>query len=163
MGFVFYAFCAIVVVICLYIWTYFRTQGMVEIHQATLADFQFDLLREKQPLVIDDRVVSLADLHRMWFGSNITSEFRLDGTETWHKNKFKYLVVHAEQEGDIYLYPAGKRMIEGNIPDTEESLIAVHLLPRQVLIIPFRWHYLVMPPMQISCLGVHDYVTYMLP
>jgi hypothetical protein len=163
MGIGVYLAIAACVLAALYVFTYYRSPSQVEIQQTTLADFTFDVLREKQPLVIDDRVKSLEDLRRLWFASNLTTEFRLEGTETWHTNRFKFLVMHAEQEGDIYVYAPGKKMIEGGVPDPEEPLVAIHLLPQQVVLLPFRWRYLVMPPMRVACLGVHDYVTYMLP
>lgn len=149
--------------IALYVSTYYKYPDKLAIHQTGLDTFQFEMLYEKQPLVLDDRVVRLEDLDRLWFSSNITSKFRLQSSNTWHVNKFKYLLLHAEQEGDIYLYPAGKKKIAGGVPDTNESLLAVHLLPGQVMIIPFRWSYLLMEPMQVGALGVHDYITYMLP
>lgn len=152
----------VVLALCVYVWAYHKVPGGVEIHQTSLENFRLDLLFAKQPIVLDDRVVKLADLSRLWFASNITRDFRLDGSETWHKNRFKYLIMHAEQEGDVYMYPANRKIING-VPDPQQSLLAMHLLPGQVMILPFRWNYLVMQPMCVGCLGIHDYITYMLP
>lgn len=154
---------AFAAILSLYIYSYYKYPAAVEVHQTSLHNFTFDMLRAKQPLVIDDRVVKLDDLQRLWFSSNITKSFALMGGDAWHSNKFKYLIMHAEQEGDIYLYPPGKKMVDGNVPDPNESLLAVHLLPGQVLVIPYHWRYLIMQPMQVGCLGVHDYITYILP
>lgn len=152
-----------ILIACLYVYSYYRFATHVEVQQMELQNFTFDMLREKQPIVIDDRLVRLEDLQRLWFSSNKVATFRLESSDVWHNNKFKYLVMHAEQEGDIYLYPAGKNLIEGGVPDPAETLLAIHLLPGQVMIVPFKWHYLIMQPMRVSCLGVHDYVTYLLP
>lgn len=149
--------------LAMYIWTYYRHPKNVEVLQISLSTFHFDMLREKQPIIVDDRVVSLQDIGRLWFKHNIVSSFRLDGSSIWHKNKFKYAVLRAEQEGDIYMYPVGKPMTKDSVPDTSETLMAVHMLPGQVIVLPYRWHYLITEPMQVDVLGVHDYITYILP
>jgi hypothetical protein len=151
-----------VCVLALYIYSYRKATSEVEILQSTLQHFTFDMLREKQPIIIDDRVVKLDDLAHLWFRANINRSFQLEGSETWHKNAFKYMVFHAQEEGDIYVYPAAKKMVDG-APDPEESLVAVHLQQGQIAIIPYRWRYLVMPPLKGICLGVHDYLTFVLP
>lgn len=151
--------CLILVV--LYIASYFRPPKEIHILQSSLKDFTFDMLREKQPIVIDDRVMSLEEIAKLWFQPNINTQFRLAHSELWHKNKYKYLVLQAEQEGDIYMYPAGKKMIN-DLPDTEETLLAVHLLPGQMLILPYRWWYHIPDRMAVSAIGVHDYITYVL-
>ena len=156
----------VVLVICLvliiiYIASYFRTPKDVHILQTSLKDFTFDMLREKQPIVIDDRVMVLDEIQKLWFQPNITTQFRLTHSELWHKNKYKYIVLQAEQEGDVYMYAPGKKMIQG-LPDTEETLLAVHLLPGQMLLLPYRWWYHIPDRMAVSTIGVHDYITYLL-
>jgi hypothetical protein len=144
--------------VVLYVLTYFMQPKNVSILQTSVQNFKFDMLREKQPIVIDDRVVSLNELAKLWFKPNIVTNFRLEHSDLWHKNKYKYVVLQAEQEGDIYMYPAGKKVVQG-LPDTEETLLAVHLLPGQIVIVPYRWWYHVPDRMVVSSLGVHDYIT----
>lgn len=151
-----------IVLIIVYVFAYFRHPKEVHILQTALKDFTFDMLREKQPIVIDDRVKSLEDIGKVWFGPNINTYFRLTHSELWHKNKYKYIVLQVEQEGDIYMYPAGKKMIQG-LPDTDETLLAVHLLPGQMVILPYRWWYHIPDRMVVSAIGVNDYITYVLP
>lgn len=148
------------VLIIIYIASYFRNPTDVNILQTSLRDFTFDMLREKQPIVIDDRVMVLDEIEKLWFQPNITTQFRLTHSELWHKNKYKYIVLQAEQEGDVYMYPVGKKMIQG-LPDTDETLLAVHLLPGQMLILPYRWWYHIPDRMVVSTIGVHDYITYL--
>ena len=153
-------------IVVLYVWSYYQHPKQVSILQTAATDFTFDMLREKQPIVIDDRIVSLRDLQQKWFSPNIVTDFRLEHSDIWHKNTYKYGVFHAEQEGDIYLYPVGKKMVsEGDVrvPDPQENLLAVHLLPGQILIVPRGWYYNLFAPMTCHVLAVHDYVTYMLP
>lgn len=157
----------VVVVLCLvlmvvYIGSYYRQPKDVHILQTSLNDFTFDMLREKQPIVIDDRVMSLDEIAKLWFRPNINTHFRLTHSELWHKNKYKYIVLQSEQEGDVYMYAPGKKMIQG-LPDTEETLLAVHLLPGQLLMLPYRWWYHIPDRMAVSAIGVHDYITYVLP
>lgn len=146
----------------IYIASYYRVPKHVNILQTDLAHFTFDMLREKQPIVVDDRIVSLTELEKIWFKPNITSHFRLEYADLWHKNRYKYSVLQAEQEGDIYMFPPTGHMKDG-VPDPEESLLAVHLLPGQILIVPFRWKYYIPERMVVSAIAVHDYITYVLP
>lgn len=146
----------------LYVASYYRQPKDVHILQSSLNDFTFDMLREKQPIVIDDRVMSLDDIAKIWFRPNLNTQFRLTHSELWHKNKYKYIVLQVEQEGDIYMYPPDKKMVQG-LPDMDETLLAVHLLPGQLLILPYRWWYHIPDRMVVSAIGVHDYITYALP
>jgi hypothetical protein len=148
------------VLIIIYIASYFRNPRDIHILQTSLKDFTFDMLREKQPIVVDDRVMVLDEIEKLWFQPNITTQFRLTHSELWHKNKYKYIVLQAEQEGDVYMYPSGKKMVQG-LPDTDETLLAVHLLPGQMLILPYRWWYHIPDRMVVSTIGVHDYITYL--
>lgn len=155
-------FIILAIVIVVYGSTYYMSPKHVNILQSNLQHFTFDMLREKQPIVIDDRIVSLSELEKLWFKPNINTSFRLEYADVWHKNKYKYLVLQAEQEGDIYMHPPSGKM-NGNVPDPEETLLAVHLLPGQILIIPYRWRYHIPERMVVSAIGVHDYATYVLP
>jgi len=150
----------IVIILFIYVKSYYKYQTQISILQTTLPEFNFDMLREKQPLVISDQIVSIDDIYKLWFTPNIVIKRSLLASELWHKNISKYLVICAETEGDVYLYPAGKPIIDNNHPDTNESLIAISLKPQQIVIVPFHWYYLI--NMKCNILDVHDYITYFL-
>jgi hypothetical protein len=145
-----------------YIASYYRYPHDVHILQTSADHFTFDMLREKQPLVIEDQVQDGAQLVAKWFSPNLVTPFSLDASETWHKNRYKYVVLHAQSEGDIYVYPPNKRL-QGDVPDPQEALVAIHLTPFQVLLLPLHYRYLIAPPMKVTVYGAHDYITYMLP
>lgn len=155
-------FVATFVIITIYIWSYLRFPQHVTVLQTTLRDFNFDMLREKQPLVIQDHVVEFQDLQKRWFGPNFTRAYASPSSHNvWYRNVAKYLVFCAAEEGDIYVYPAGKKMIRTEdgafVPDPQEALLAIHVQPKQVLILPYRWHYLLSIPCDV--LEIHDLIT----
>lgn len=147
------------IISCLYIFSYFRYQTNISILQTRLNDFHFDMLREKQPLVVEDQIVHLEDIAKNWFSPNIVIPFVASPSDVWYMNRGKYMIMCAEDEGDIYIYPAGKAMEDGAPPATE-NLVAIHLKPQQTLVLPLHWHYL--SEIKCNAMEVHDYVTYFL-
>lgn len=154
------------IMVILYIWSYYRTPKEVTILQTSLEEFQFDMLREKQPLVIDDRVPNYEDIWRLWFSQNLVTPMQLGGdvsiTQPWFRNRYKYLLCHAQTAGEILLCPPGRPMVQG-APHPDTALVAIHLEPNQMAIIPRRYSVHVDATMKVAGLGIHDYVTVVLP
>jgi len=149
----------VLLVLWMYIASCFKVPNQVVILQTTLQDFRFDMLREKQPVVIQDQIVSLPDIQKMWFSPNIVSSYKFTTSQVWEKNKSKFMVFCAREEGDLYLYPMAYKWIDG-APDPQETLIAIHMKPQQLVIVPFGWHYLTQ--MEMDGLEVNDYLSIVL-
>lgn len=155
----------VVVIACgAYVATYFSSPASVQVLQTDLHGFRFEMLHAKQPILVDDNVADMDELRRHWFAHNITSLSVLAGSDAWHRNHHKYCVLRARQAGDIYLsVPGSPSTADGSAPDPLlTSLTAIPLQPGQLLVVPFRWRYLVSPGVEADLLGVHDLVTVLL-
>jgi len=125
-------------------------------------NFHYDVLYNRQPVIIDSTDVELTTLKKKWFYLNIVTDFSIYPNKTediWHVNKYKYTVLQPQESGEIMLYPASKKIISG-IPDPTETLLAIQISKGQLIILPFHWKYLINVP--VNCLGVNDLVSYFL-
>ena len=124
------------------------------------------MLREKQPIVIHDRVANLETLRGLWFSANSTTSFALaanPNTLEWIRNKYKYTVLQAEEDTEILLASPSESLKDGVMPENA-TLVAIQLAAKQVLIVPYRMYYAIPTQKQpINAIGVNDIVTSLLP
>jgi len=154
---------AVLIVAAWYILYYYRPPKHIAILQTTLPDFTFDILLQRQPIVLYDRIADWDELKKAWFPSNRT-EVNMSAEvieDIWVRNYYKYLFIQPVQDTEIFLYPAHKKLSEGR-PPTDETLLTIKLKGAQALILPYRWHYCV-PKTSYSKFGVHDFLTPWLP
>jgi homogentisate 1,2-dioxygenase len=132
--------------------------------QTSLHDFQFDMLTEKQPLVIHDRVADMSQVMDAWFPYNRKKAFTLPvDTEAWHRNTYKYLVVAAHVAPiEVYLYGARQPLGADGKPDPQESLLAIALQPLQIVVVPRGMRYMISGA-DANAIGVHDWISFILP
>jgi hypothetical protein len=110
------------------------------------------------------------------FGLNPSSEFSISPSDIWHMNRFKYNVIQlvATPSSDdalyeIYVCHPNTPMGSDKCPSQDAKIIAIQMKPGQVVVLPFHWYYMLPPSANespyacLNCVGVHDYVTYMLP
>jgi len=148
-----------IIIILIYISFYFIYPKSITILQTTLNDFDFNLLLQKQPLVIGDKIKNIDDIIKLWFTPNIIESYNLvDINNKWNKNNFKYLFIYSINDTEILLYQAGQQFIN-NIPNEKEPILAIKLKKYQSLIIPFKWHFQVQKNTDIEIIGIHDYIT----
>jgi hypothetical protein len=153
----------IIVCVCAwYILYYYRYPKEVTILQTTLPNFKFQLLLEKQPIVLQDRVTDLKELQSMWFPYMSTMQIWAT-THEWYKNKHKYFVLQPQSDVLLYLYPRGKSLING-VPDSTQTLIEIKLQAYQVIILPYKYYYhFEENDIVIHTIAVNDFLTYILP
>ena len=149
-----------------YVSYYYRYPSEVTIIQTTLPEFHFDLLLQKQPIVLQDQVSHLSDLQRLWFPR--MTQYRVwtekkSMNDPWDKNKHKYLVLQPHSDTKIFLYPRGKEMVPPGIPDPKGTLIEIQLKSHQVLIVPYKYYYHIEDPITLHGLACDDLLTYILP
>lgn len=156
---------AFLILCFIYIYSYYKYPAKTQIIQTTMRNFNYDILLQKQPVIIDSADVNLDDLRRRWFYLNIVNRATVAPSQEWHDNKYKYTVMQANDKGEILLYPASKKMSSdgsASVPDPNESLLAIQISKGQLIILPFHWKYLV-PDITVDCLVVNDLVSYFLP
>jgi hypothetical protein len=129
--------------------------------QTNLNDFDFSLLLERQPLVIEDYIVDILAVIKSWFSSNIVQDTVYNDKYDWNQNNHKFMFVYALEDTEILLYPPNKKIIN-DTPDNDEPIIGIQLKASQSLIIPFKWCYNIKNTNSIKLYGIHDYITYLL-
>lgn len=159
----------VLILLTWYIAYYYRSPRSIAILQTSLPEFSFDLLLQRQPIVISEQVSNLETLRDAWFPSNKTDLYQEperdaegEGGDIWRRNSYKYLLLQPQDNTEVILYPAGKKMTSENVPPSEEKLLAIKCKPNQVVILPFRWHFYI-PNISYNWMGVHDWVTRFLP
>jgi len=61
--------------------------------QTSLNDFDFNLLLERQPIVIEDYIIDIISVIKSWFASNIIEDLSYDCSILWNLNRHKFLFV----------------------------------------------------------------------
>lgn len=162
----------LVVLIVIYIAYYYRHPKELNILQTTLRNFNFDMLREKQPIVVQDHVATLSSLADMWFKYNSVSSFDL-GTSSmddpqWIRNAYKFLVIQPNENCELLVTHPRDKPDKDNIMPDDVSIVAIQMNAGSVFIIPLHMHYAIVchggkKNVRCQCLGVHDLITRMLP
>ena len=118
--------------------------------QTTLASFTGDLLYEKSPIVITDRIVNVDELIASSFKYMYASAKHVDVTiDKQEKNKYKYMVLHSSLKGGAVLLTH---------PLTSESTqIIMH--PHTVLVIPKSFGFVVQGAVPEKVMGLHTVLS----
>lgn len=148
------------VILSLYVRFAYKLPSKVMILQSSLKDFQFNLLLEKQPIVVQDRVEDIKPIWDSWFKYNIKSEFMITPDMEWIKNKYKYMLLHSLEDCEVLLCAPTCKIADG-IPDTSEQVIAIRLYKHMSMVIPYRWYF--HTDKSVHARGCHDLLTYFLP
>lgn len=149
----------LLVLFILYIYCYFVFSSVITILQTNVNDFKFDLLYQKQPIVINDKIKNINNILDIWFKQNIIDNNINIDNNSWITNKYKYLYIYTLYDTEILL---SKPNINNKIPDEKEKIINIKLKEFQSLIIPFKWKYFIDNKNNINLYGIHDYITYFL-
>lgn len=159
MSFLYYL---ILIVLIIYIYSYYNYPRNISIIQTNLDRLNYDMLLEKQPLVIENNKTDLDQLKDNLFNMTISCLFYIEDTEEWQNNRYKYLVIQSIGDCEILIYSPFKKIIDG-LPDNNEKLINIQIKNGQSLILPFHWKYYIEKNNKFNCLGIHNLITYFLP
>lgn len=154
----------VIVILVWYIGYYYRYPSETTILQTILPNFHFDLLLEKQPIVLQDQITDLSTLKNAWFPRMCHLHTWTSDT-SWQLNKHKYLVLQPQVDTLLYLYPRGKPMLPNGVPDPAQSiLLEIHLKAHQVVILPYKYYYHTEEPgVPLHAIACHDIFTWILP
>jgi hypothetical protein len=160
----------VAVIVVIYISYYYKYPKHVTILQTALPRFYFDMLREKQPIVIEEKVVDVVGLCNMWFKQNMKYPFSVtsytDDTTVWTRNDYKYMVLHCEEPCEVLLASARDKLDKNNELPEHATIVAIHLSAKQSVIVPFHMYYTVIhneKQINVTAVGVHDLITCILP
>jgi len=153
-----YIYFIILIFIIFYIYCYYVFDNNFIIQQVNIEDFNFNLLYNKQPLVIYDKIVDKSKILSSWFKQNILSNNNVV-YDKWNINNNKYLFIYAKQDSIILI---DKPNINIQIPDNNNKIVSIKLYEYQCIILPFKCKYYIEKNNNIEIIGIHDYITYFL-
>jgi len=154
-------FIFVAIFVLLYAYCYFIYPHHISIIQTNLSDFNFNMLLERQPLVIEDNVKDIFTVLNSWFGYNFIQDVEFDNKRIWNINFHKYLYCYTTEDTEILLYKAGNK-VNNDVPDNTEPVLAIKLKKNQGVIIPYKWFYNVKNINTMKLYGIHDYITYLM-
>lgn len=161
-----YIYYFILIILIIYIYSYYKFPHNISIIQTNLDRLNYNMLLEKQPVVIENNKTDLEQLKNTLFNLTISDLFYLEDTNEWINNRYKHFVLQAiveeDKEAEILIYAPFKNIING-LPDMNENLINIQLRNGQCLILPFHWKYFIEKNNKFNCLGIHNLITYFLP
>lgn len=151
---------AIVVILYIYISYYYRYSEEPTIIHSYEKLFQNNVMLEKRPIVLLENEKSLEEIHKKNSPYMIKKNLDYD-TSNWVRNKYKYLYIQPTDTSELHLLQASKKLTEDGIPDKDETLITLKVKKNQIIILPYHWYYYTETP--INSVGVHDYISWILP
>jgi len=89
------------ILLIIYASLYYIIPSSLIILQTTLNNFNFDLLLEKQPLIIQDKIADVNQVISSWFKENIIEDINNTKNDDWITNKHKYLYIQSDDETEI--------------------------------------------------------------
>ena len=123
-------------------------------------------LLQKQPIVIEDKVLDLESIANAWFRFHYKTnvEGSRQETDAWIRNRYKFLIIQTSVRAEIMLYAPGKPMLPSGIPDPAETLLVIPLEADQPILLPLHWRYRFLElGTEFKHIGIHDWMTWILP
>ena len=151
---------AIVVILYIYISYYYRYSEEPTIIHSYEKLFQNNVMLEKRPIILLENEKSLEEIHKKNSPYMIKKNLDYD-TSNWVRNKYKYLYIQPTDTSELHLLQASKKLTEDGIPDKDETLITLKVKKNQIIILLYHWYYYT--ETAINSVGVHDYISWILP
>ena len=164
-----YILLVIILIIIAYVYSYYKYPMNISILQTRPFEFNSDMLLEKQPIVIENNDSKLEELKSVFFRYNPNDVFNLSASDNWHRNRYKYIALQLDSQGEVLLCPPASKMIQDKttgtlIPDpSNTNLLAIQAKKGEIIIIPLHWSYLITNTLNVKCIGIHDLITFFLP
>ena len=161
-----------ILLIIIYASLYYIYNDELIIYQVESSHFDFNLLYNKQPIIIQDSIKNIDEILVNWFNYNIIeSDVNIPNIWNWNINNFKYFLIYADaQEENSIEITLGNPLTKhkNNVPispdiisDYNQKLTTILLNKNKLLIIPFKWFYhLNIISGNPRFFGIHDYITY---
>ena len=152
MRYIYYSIIVFIIILC---FCYFVYPSNITIHQLSLDNFNFDVLYNRQPIVIEDKLVDINKIISLWFDFNII-QYPIINSE-WYRTQFKYTILQSTEDTEILLSNPYTN-ITNNKPNEDTKLVLIKLKENQFIILPFKWYF--HKNKNIKIIGIHDIITY---
>lgn len=159
MTFIQYTYIVLIILSILLIFSlYFDHPKSIKINQTTVENFNFNLLYEKHPIVIQDVVKNIDDITNLWFKQNFVKKLTdlSNDTTNWIKCNSKYTIIQANQDQEIHICNPYTEFVN-NVPCSNSNIISIQLKTDQFLIIPHKWYYI--HDKNVYIIKIHDLFT----
>lgn len=124
---------------------YFKHNDEYTILQVFLKDIKNnDILYEKYPILIYDKVLNINDILKSLFSYNYLYKKDIDiVSNNINYNKSKYIIIYPDKNCVIDLIsPKYKNKIKNTLKESDEvQFVSIKLEKNQILIIPAWWYY----------------------
>ena len=141
----------ILMILVSYIVLYTRPKTYTEILQTNIEDIRPDILLEKQPTLIFDKIVNIDDILKTTFNYMFTfSKKQYILTNTMYQNNSKYVLFHNNSENDIEIDISKSRVKQNhfnvfntvlNEEPSDTNSIKIIMKPFNVLILPYLFNF----------------------
>lgn len=162
----------VIFLIIIYASLYYIFADELIIYQVEARHFDFNLLYNKQPIIIQDSIKNIDEILVDWFNYNIIEyDVSIPNIWGWNRNAFKYLLIYADvhESNSVEITLGNPRTIHENnipvapdrLPEDNQKLTTILLNKNKLLIVPFKWFYhLNIISGNPRFFGIHDYITY---
>lgn len=146
-------------IILFYLICYYIYPQSIIIHQTSLEKFSFDLLYNRQPIIIENPIVDIQQIISLWFSYNFLSPFTYDKSILWIKNNHKYLLIKCNENQDLFITNP-YTIFNNNVPNTDSNILSLKMKKNQICILPYKWYVLNENFENMSIFGIDDFITY---
>lgn len=147
------------ILVYVYISYYYRYPQDIKVINAYENNFNTALLLEKQPIVLLDNPYPTLEIAKHHIAPYLFSKNIEYIPLIWNKNPSKYLLITTDNDTEIHLLPASKKL-QHMQPSPDDLLITLQIIPSQLVILPFHWHYYCAHELNIK--GIDDYISWVL-
>jgi len=155
-----YYFIIIIIIIIILFILYFVYPHTLNINQTSIEKFNFNLLYEKNPLILTNHIVNINSIIDIWFKYNFIYSTKFNN-QSWINNKSKYLIIHNSsnsEKTEIHICNPYTNIDKNNNPCNNSKIISIELLHHQFMILPFNWYYFIDDSF-INLYLIHDPIT----
>lgn len=126
--------CIIIIVLICHIRFYTKTHPSLTILQSTIDKVDFEMLNNKIPIIITDRVVNIQDVFTTIFNYQYTFINQINKSKSWEQNSSKFMIASPDTNQTIKIaHP------KSNLRDGKYEYVDIVLQKNQILILPYGW------------------------
>lgn len=146
---------ALVVIICAYVYIILKPKNDFQIIQSTLYNLSDDMLYEKYPICINDKIINIEDLLQSLFKYQYIFANHFTEQKTFHKaNHSKFLVIHNDNSENCDLFVSS--------PNKRTDKVLFILPAYNVLILPYLWSVSTEKACNLKGMSLNDFTHFLL-
>jgi hypothetical protein len=149
-----------VLILFIYIRFYTNVTTNIKIVQLALAELTPAILNQKNPIVIDDKIVNpISLLHTVFkylFVSKHIKNIEDGDANVFRQNKARFLILYSNKD-DNSIDIANPRFVKDNTK--EPPFVEIKLHANMCMILPFKWYVRLRNPTQTTSIALEDIIS----